>query len=81
MTKIVIGYIDKCWFNISSLPLNYWMMKGEAADKITHRTTERYDLIADKLKTNVFFKIKSEVFIKIQSFVNLKKNQLKIRII
>ena len=54
------------------------MMKGEDVDKVIHSSTERYDLIADKWETNVFFTIKSKAFIKIQSFVNLKnKNQLK----
>ena len=40
------------------------MMKGVAADKVTHRTTERYELIADRWKTNAFFTIICKAFMK-----------------
>ena len=40
------------------------MMKGGAADKVTHRTTERYELIAERWKTNAFFRIICKAFIK-----------------
>ena len=57
--KHVIVYIDECSFNASSLPLYTWSQRGKIPDIVIRDTSYRYNAIAAKWNSNVYFWIKN----------------------
>ena len=56
--EFIIMWIDKSLFNSATFPLYSWMLKGIDPDRIIRKSSERFNVIAEQWRKEVYFMLK-----------------------
>ena len=80
--EFIIVWIDESSFNSSALPLYSWMLKGKDPDRIIRTSSERFNVIADQWRKEVYFMLKrsSTKEEQFKEFLMQLDNQLRFRL-